>query len=109
MEYARPHWIPATVLLREIAERGYSGGISQLKARLAPLKKVQAEAVVRLETAPGQQMQAVFTSIEGWYNPRRRYSGLGYLSPLNFERSDEALFDVVEDTAVQVQTALETV
>jgi hypothetical protein len=24
-------WIPATVFLREIAERGYDGGISQLK------------------------------------------------------------------------------
>ena len=29
---------------------------------------------------------AVFTWIEGWYNPRRRHSALGYLSPLNFER-----------------------
>jgi Integrase core domain len=28
---------------------------------------------------------ALFTYIEGWYNPRRRHSGLGYLSPLNFE------------------------
>ena len=30
---------------------------------------------------------AVFTWIEGWYNPRRRHSGLGYRSPVNFERS----------------------
>ena len=28
--HARPDWIPATVLLREIRERGYDGGISQL-------------------------------------------------------------------------------
>src|SRR5450755_1075261 len=34
---AKPRWIPATVLLREIAERGYAGGISQLKAWLAPM------------------------------------------------------------------------
>ena len=32
---------------------------------------------------------AVFEYIEGWYNPRRRHSGLGYLSPLNFERSNQ--------------------
>jgi putative transposase len=29
---------------------------------------------------------AVFTYIEGWYNPRRRHSTLAYLSPIEFER-----------------------
>jgi putative transposase len=29
---------------------------------------------------------AVFEYIEGWYNPRRRHSTLGYLSPAEFER-----------------------
>lgn len=28
IEQAKPHWIPATVLLREIRQRGYSGGVS---------------------------------------------------------------------------------
>jgi putative transposase len=29
---------------------------------------------------------AIFSYIEGWYNPRRRHSTLGYLSPVEFER-----------------------
>lgn len=33
-----------------------------------------------------QARMALFTWIEGWYNPRRRHSGLGYKSPMNFER-----------------------
>jgi transposase InsO family protein len=28
----------------------------------------------------------IFTWIEGWYNPHRRHSGLGYVSPREFER-----------------------
>jgi putative transposase len=30
---------------------------------------------------------AVFEWIEGWYNPHRRHSSLGYRSPVNFERA----------------------
>jgi putative transposase len=33
---------------------------------------------------------AVFSFIEGWYNPSRRHSGLDYLSPLEYERRHTA-------------------
>ncbi len=39
----------------------------------------------RFETKPEARM-AVFGFIEGWYNPRRRHSALGYESPVNFEK-----------------------
>lgn len=34
---------------------------------------------------------ALFTWIEGWYNPRRRHSALGQISPLEFERRNVAV------------------
>jgi putative transposase len=33
---------------------------------------------------------AIFEWIEGWYNPRRRHSSLGYRSPMNYERAHAA-------------------
>jgi putative transposase len=39
----------------------------------------------RFRTRPEARI-AVFEFIEGWYNPHRRHSGLGYDSPINYER-----------------------
>lgn len=37
--------------------------------------------------SPAEARAALFRYIEGWYNPRRRHSALGYQSPIQFERA----------------------
>jgi len=80
---AAPEWIPASVLLMELRERGYSGGYTMLKLFIASLRPQQAvEPVVRFETGPGEQMQvdwavirrgsnrlSVFVATLGWSRP----------------------------------------
>jgi transposase InsO family protein len=39
-----------------------------------PVHRAQAEA-----------RMAIFSYIEGWYNPARRHSGIRYLSPIAYE------------------------
>lgn len=48
---------------------------------------LECELLSRRKFATRSEAQlAVFDYIEGWYNSRRRHSGLGYLSPADFER-----------------------
>jgi transposase len=77
---AAPEWIPGSVLLSELRERGYEGGYTMLKLFLASLRpKEAAEPMVRFETEPGEQMQvdwavirrgdnrlSVFVATLGW-------------------------------------------
>jgi putative transposase len=42
----------------------------------------------RFKTQAEAEM-AVFEWIEGWYNPHRRHSSLGYRSPVNYERAHQ--------------------
>ena len=63
-----PRWgrsaTPTTTPWARAPSRPWNGFRSQVEARMA-----------------------VFSFIEGWYNPRRRHSALGYLSPLECERN----------------------
>lgn len=93
VEAARPHWIPATVLMREVSERGYGGGISQLKAFLSPLKQRTPEPLVRFETAPGLQMQVDFTTIRRGRDPLK-----AFVATLGYSRATFVLFTDKEDS-----------
>jgi putative transposase len=48
-----------------------------LECELIDRRRFRSQAEARM---------AVFTFIEGWYNPSRRHSALGYLSPADYER-----------------------
>lgn len=97
IEAARPHWIPAVVLLREIRERGYEGGLTQLKTFLAPHKRGPADPVVRFETAPGEQMQVDFTVVR-----RGREPLLAFVATLGYSRASWVRFTTSEDTETLV-------
>jgi len=92
---ATPDWILATVLLREIQAAGYAGGISQLKAYLAPFRSAPPDPVVRFETDPGQQMQADFTVIR-----RRRDRLSAFVATLGYSRTSFVRFTEREDFPV---------
>ena len=77
---AHPHWIPASVLMREIVAQGYQGGASQLRAFMHMLKPAQpSEPVVRFETAPGHQMQVDWVEFRKGAQPLYAFCAtLGY-------------------------------
>jgi len=93
VEAARPHWIPATVLLREIQAQGYAGGVSRLKTWLAPFKRPVHDPVVRFETLPGQQVQVDFSTIRRSRNPLK-----AFVATLGYSRATFVRFGAREDS-----------
>ena len=49
-----------------------------LECKILERRRLRSQAEARM---------AVFEFVEGWYNPRRRHSAIGYLSPADHERS----------------------
>jgi len=77
---AHPQWIPASVLGREIAERGYTGKGSILRAYVSRLKpQPPADPVVRFETSPGDQLQVDWGDFRAGKDPLAAFiATLGY-------------------------------
>jgi transposase len=90
---ARPHWIPATVLMREIQALGYDGGISMLKVFLAPHRQTVTDPVVRFETPAGHQLQVDFTTIRRGQLPLK-----AFVATLGYSRATYVRFSLREDS-----------
>jgi transposase len=43
VEAAKPHWIPATVLKREIEERGYTSGLRRVQEHRSPIRRGEVQ------------------------------------------------------------------
>jgi len=101
---AKPDWITAAVLFRELQERGYQGKEGILKNWLRPYKTVAQEPVVRFETEPGQQLQLDFTTISrGRRKIKALVATLGY-SRASFVRFSES--ERQEDWLSGIEAAL---
>src|SRR5258707_3678637 len=73
---AAPEWIPASVLLMELRERGYSGGYTMLELFVAsPPPQQGVEAVIPVENRPREQMPVDWAG-----NPRRSQPLSGILA-----------------------------
>ena len=94
--------LPATVLLREIQERGYRGGLTQLKVFLKSITPPRREdPLVRFETEPGEQMQVDFVVF------RRRGERLSaFVATLGYSRMSFVRF-VVDETWPTVKVCLQ--
>ena len=97
IERAGRHQLAATVLMRELRERGYDGGLTQLKEHLASIRpKVDPEPVVRFETPPGKQLQIDFVVFRRSPSPLRAFTAeLGYSRHAFVEFADNERTDTL--------------
>lgn len=97
VEAARPHWIPATVLAREIREQGFAGCerlVSRFTRALRPPSK--EDPVVRFETGAGQQLQVDWIEFK-----RDRLSA--FVAALGYSRA--AYIEYVSDERIETLIA----
>jgi transposase len=104
IEAAKPYWIPATVLYREITTQGFQGKEGIVKNYIRQFKPDTQEEVIRFETPPGQQMQVDFTTIR-----RGRNKLKGFVATLGHSRASYVRFSAherQEDWLVGIEEAL---
>ena len=91
---ARPDWIPATVLLREIQERGYDGGYSQLKAFVAQ-QRPRLQMIPWCVSRPNPGSRCRLTSPSSAVVATH---SLAFVATLGFSRASFVRFSAREDS-----------
>lgn len=97
IEAAKPDWIPATVLLRELLARGYDGKEGIIKNYIRTFKRKEEAPIVRFETVAGEQLQVDFTTIHRGVHKLKAlvatlgYSRASYVRFSEYERQDDWL------------------
>lgn len=100
---AAPDWIPATVLWREIREKGFDGSERTVRNFVATLRPMRLpDPLVRFETAAGDQMQV------DWIEFRRRKGAslFAFVATLGYSRASyvEFVSDMRLDTLLECHT-----
>ncbi len=98
IESALPIHLSAVVILREIKEQGYDGGITRLREHLVLLRGSHAMPdIVRFETAPGKQMQVDWGQMRGGKKPIHAFVAvLGFSRALFVYFTDNMRYDTLE-------------
>ncbi len=100
------HLFNCVTMLERLKTMGYTGGISQLKAFVHPLRSSGRRAVRRYETKPGEQMQfdwGEFVYEEGGV-PRKLY---GFTAILSYSRMRFVTFVKRADTPTMIRCLME--
>lgn len=95
---AAPHWIPASVIFREILAQGYSGKVRILRTFMASLRPARKpDPVVRYETDPGVQMQVDWAVFRRGKRPLSAFvATLGYSRYSYVEFVTDERFETLE-------------
>jgi len=96
---AAPVRLSAVVIMREIKEKGYTGGISRLRHYLVELRGSAENApVIRFETDPGKQMQVDWGQMRGGKQPLHAFIAvLGYSRALFVRITDNMRYETLEE------------